>query len=483
MVRLLLIALGLAGLTALSGCGGYASTSEEFRRSLNGGQADAALVRVNEALGVERAEQLPSEPDEDTPLLLLERGTILQALGRNDLSARDFKLADTRLDVLDLTGDTAGEISKYLFSDDATVYKAPPHEKLLLNTINMINFLVLGDTSGAKVEARRMTINRKFLEREEGAALSMLALGSYLSGFAFEVAGESDIAMRHYGDALDAGGLPTLTEAVRRLAARTGASDKRFADLLAEPTASPAASPEAAPEAPAASPEAAPEAAPIAAPAPAHDARHAELLVIVQTGMAPYLTPERLPIGAAIVAASDPGRGARLDANDRNRAQVFAAKGVLKWVNYPRLERTPIGGGTPAITLGAQPLDTHLGLDVEQRTLDRYDQFKGTLIAASLTRLLTRAVAGEVTQAVAKGASGDNLVGLLAGLAVEGAMTAADTPDTRSWVTLPARFHLARARVPAGQHTLSVRYRGQTRTRTVELPPGGFAVINFSELR
>lgn len=454
MVRPLLIALGLAGLTALSGCGGYASTSEAFRRSLNGGQADAALLRVNEALGVQRAEQLPSEPDEDTPLLLLERGTILQALGRNDLSARDFKLADTRLDVLDLTGDTTGEISKYLFSDDATVYKAPPHEKLLLNTINMINFLVLGDTSGAKVEARRMTINRKFLEREEGPALSMLALGSYLSGFAFEVAGESDIAMRHYGDALDAGGLPTLTEAVRRLAARTGASDKRFAELLIEP-----------------------------ATVPEDDARHAELLVIVQTGMAPYLTPERLPIGAAIVAASDPGRGARLDAGDRARAQVFAAKGVLKWVNYPRLERTPIGGGAPTIALGAHPLDTHLGLDVEQRTLDRYDQFKGTLIAASLTRLLTRAVAGEVTQAVAKGASGDNLVGLLAGLAVEGAMTAADTPDTRSWVTLPARFHLARARIPAGQHTISVRYRGQTRTHTVELPPGGFTVINFSELR
>lgn len=481
MVRLLLIALGLAGLTALSGCGGYASTSDAFRRSLNGGQADAALVRVNEALGVDRAEQLPSEPDEDTPLLLLERGTILQALGRNDLSARDFKLADTRLDVLDLTGDTTGEISKYLFSDDATVYKAPPHEKLLLNTINMINFLVLGDTSGAKVEARRMTINRKFLEREEGAALSMLALGSYLSGFAFEVAGESDIAMRHYGDALDAGGLPTLTEAVRRLAARTGASDKRFADLLTPPAASPEAAPTVSPET---APEAAPEGMSIAAPAlPADDAKQAELLVIVQTGMAPYLTPERLPIGAAIVAASDPGRGARLDADDRNRAQVFAAKGVLKWVNYPRLERTPIGGGAPAITLGAQPLDTHLGLDVEQRTLDRYDQFKGTLIAASLTRLLTRAVAGEVTQAVAKGASGDNLVGLLAGLAVEGAMTAADTPDTRSWVTLPARFHLARARVPAGQHTVAVRYRGQTRTHTVELPPGGFAVINFSELR
>lgn len=454
MVRLLITALGLTALTALCGCGGYASTSEAFRQSLDRGHAEDALIRVNEALGVDRAEQLPSKPDEDTPLLLLERGTILQALGNNQLSARDFQLADKSLDVLDLTGDTTGEISKYLFSDDATVYKAPPHEKLLLNAVNMVNYLVLGDTSGAKVEARRMTINRKYLEREEGEALSMLALGSYLSGFAFEAAGEADIAMRHYGDALDAGGVPTLDAAVRRLAARTGQGDRRLAELVAEPTA-----------------------------LPEDDAKQAELLVVVQTGMAPYLTPERLPIGAAIVAASDPGRGARLDADDRARAQVFAAKGVLKWVNYPRLERSTIGGGAPAIALDGRPLDGHVGLDVEQRALARYDQLKGTLIAASLTRLLTRAVAGEVTQAVAKGASGDNLVGLLAGLAVEGAMTAADTPDTRSWVTLPARFHLARARVPAGQHTVTVRYRGQTRTRTVELSPGGWAVVNFSELR
>lgn len=453
MHRLLSI-IALVGSTALVGCGGYASTSEAFRRSLTAGQPGDALTRVNEALEVQRAEDLPSEPGPDTPLLLLERGTILQALGRNELSARDFKLADKNLDVLDLTGDTAGEISKYLFSDDATVYKAPPYEKLLLNTVNMLNFLVLGDASGAKVEARRMLINRKFLEKEAGEAQSMMAFGSYLSGFAFEVAGESGPAMRHYGDAYDAGGLPGLEPAVRRLAARTGAGDKRLAEWTDEP-----------------------------GPAPEDTAKTGELLVIVQTGMAPYLQPERLPIGAAIVAGSDPGPGARLTPAERSRAQTFAAKGVLKWVQYPRLTRSSGGGGTVAVHIGEHPWQSASALDVENRTIAHYERNKGTLIAASLTRLLTRAVAGELTQAVAKSASGDNIVGLLAGLAVEGAMTAADTPDTRSWVTLPARFHIARGRLPAGEHSISVRYRGQTRTRTVKLEPGGWAVVNFSDLR
>ncbi len=453
MPRLLLIAIALLGSAGLVGCGGYASTSEAFRRSLTAGQPEDALLRVNEALEVQRAEDLPSEPGADTPLLLLERGTILQALGRNALSARDFKLADKNLDVLDLTGDTAGEISKYLFSDDATVYKAAPYEKLLLNTVNMVNFLVLGDISGAKVEARRMTINRKFLQKEEGDAQSMMAFGSYLSGFAFEMAGESGPAVRHYGDARDAGGLPGLEQAVRNLATRTGASDKRLKDWTETPDGE------------------------------AADPKHGELLVIVQTGMAPYLQPERLPVGAAVVAASDPGPGYRLTASERARAQTFAAKGVLKWVQYPRLTRSVGGGGALRIDVDGQTWSAPPSLDVESRSLAHYNRHKGTLIAASLTRMLTRAVAGEVTHAVARGAGGDNLVGLLAGLAVEGAMTAADTPDTRSWVTLPARFHIARGRLPAGEHTITVRYRGQPRTRTVKLNPGGWAVVNFSDLR
>lgn len=451
MVRPLTIAVALC---VLSGCGGYASTSEAFRRSLTAGQPEAALTRVNEALGVDRAEQLPSKSQADTPLLLLERGTILQALGEYKMSSRDLQMADKQLDVLDLTQDTGGQISKYLFSDDATVYKAPPYEKLLLNTVNMINFLALGDSQGAKVEARRMVINRKFFEDKSSDEAAMLALGSYLSGFAFEVAGEPGPAMRHYGDAHDAGGVPTLRASVQRLAARSGADDPRLGELT-----------DGAPELPEA------------------DAGHGEVLVIVQVGMAPFLVPERLPIGAAVVSASDPGPGYRISAAERRRANVFAAKGALKWVQYPRLVRSRSNRGQVTVEADGGPLAGGMGLDVEGRALAQHDKVKGSLIAASLTRMLTRAIAGEATQAVSRAAAKDNVIGLLAGLAVEGAMTAADTPDTRSWVTLPARFHLARGRLPAGKHTITVRLRGSTRQAEIDLQPGGWAVVNFSDLR
>ncbi len=448
---LVLIGAVLCG-AVLAGCGGYAGTSEAFRSALTKGAPSPALERVNEALGVQRAEDLPSEPTTDTPLLLLERATILQALGLYELSARDFQSADQNLEVLDLTSDTAGDIGKYLFSDDATLYKAPPHEKLLLNTLNMINYLARGDLNGARIEARRLVVNQKYFENAGAEARGMLALGNYLAGFAFEVSGRPDEAARHYGDALEAGGIPTLLEASRRLVA-LGARDPRLKEAVGEPGEP---------------------------PPPSEDG---ELLVLVQTGMAPYYVPERLPIGAAVVAASNPGRGARLSSQDRARANRFAAKGLLKWVNYPRLTRVRAGRGPVGVQIDGRGIEDAVALDVSERVLAQYQQIEGSLIAASLTRLLTRTVAGEATEAITKKSSGNGLAGLLLGLAVEGALTAADTPDTRSWVSLPDQVHLSRRRVPPGDHTIEVRYRGRSRRATAHVAPGGWAVLNFSDLR
>ena len=111
MIRTALIAM----VCLATGCGGYVSMSEKFRRSLTAGQPASALKQVNKALGVKSAKKLPKSKSKEVPLLLLERATILQALGDYELSARDFQLADKSLDVLDLTSDTSGKIAKYLF--------------------------------------------------------------------------------------------------------------------------------------------------------------------------------------------------------------------------------------------------------------------------------------------------------------------------------------------------------------------------------
>jgi hypothetical protein len=71
---------------------------------------------------------------------------------------------------------------------------------------------------------------------------------------------------------------------------------------------------------------------------------------------------------------------------------------------------------------------------------------------------------------------------MLAAIVAQAAMVAADVPDTRSWATLPARIAVARVRVPAGRHSIKLSAQGVTRERSFEVSPGGFAVVNLTEL-
>ncbi len=443
----------LAVFILCTGCSGYMTASQAFRRSMSSGDPNGALARVNEALKVTDELALPEEIEADTPLLLLERGTILQSLGRYEASTKSFQFADKSLDVLDLTSDKLGSISKYMFSDDGTVYKSPPYEKLLINTVNMLNYLALGDASGAQVEARRFTVNRKYLEdREDEEARSMMAMGSYLSGVAFEMGGEPDEAMQHYADAYQAGGVPHMKDALMRLAAYSGAADARLDEALA-------------------------------GEAPTVDQKEAEVIIVVQAGMAPYRFPERMPIGPALVIASNNRRDHRLTPKQRQKAGRFAAKGSLKWVNYPSLRRNKGPKPTVQVRLDKDLISSGVALDVDNAAHHEFERIKGTLIAASITRLITRAVAGSIGESVGARATGSREVGFLLSLLLEGAMTAADTPDTRSWVTLPAQFHIARARVPAGAHTVEVFSGGRTRQQVIKVQPGGWVFLNFSDLR
>jgi len=62
-------------------------------------------------------------------------------------------------------------------------------------------------------------------------------------------------------------------------------------------------------------------------------------------------------------------------------------------------------------------------------------------------------------------------------------LTALDTPDTRSWETLPARVAIGRVRVSAGKHTVVAAARGVTRTQPTHIDAGGSAVVSLQALR
>lgn len=446
----------------MAGCAGYAGDVKEIRSSLLAGNKTRALEMSNASLEVEEPDQYPVKIGGDNALLVLERGTVKLGMGSYESAALDFRVADKHLEMMDLKNDTAGNIAKWMFSDDATVYKAPPHEKLLLSTLNMLNYLSLRDLESARVEARRLAIMQKFLADEESVEESRLGIGSYLAGFAFEKSGRYDQALRHYDEALQAGDYPSLAQPIRRLAACDPYRTERIEAIIGPGD----------PENPA------------RCELPGEEGT---ILVVSSLGLAPHKEAMRIPIGAALVVAAHVVNGPSLGASSQSKANELAAKGLLKWVNFPVMKKSRPRFNTARISVDGQAVPSELGQDITATVLDAWDRVKGALMGAAITRMITRAVAGEATnQAVKSGGAAGGLA-LLAGLAVEGAMMAADTPDTRSWVTLPSHIFLTRIDVPAGSHSVNVTLAGPAGItelkRKANVYPGGYAVVSIAPMR
>jgi hypothetical protein len=314
--------------------------------------------------------------------------------------------------------------------------------------MNLVNYLALGDLSGAKVEARRLAVIQKFIQ-ERGEESALLGLGSYLAGFAFEKSGLSSEALAYYDDALKYAQYPSLRDPLRVLTG--GASRTPGIDALIG------------------------GAGPLASVA---ETGEGEVLVVIGFGRVPRKEPRRIPIGLALTLVSSSV------AVDRGAANELAAKGLVTWINYPVLGRGRGGYDAPSLAIDGRARSMEEALDVEALVRQAWEKSEGTVIGAAITRMIARVVAGEAvqrtTEAVAKDAGP---LGLLLGLATSAGLSAADRPDTRSWTTLPARIAMARLRLPAGQHVLQLGARGMSREARVNLAPGGWALVAMTAPR
>lgn len=443
------VVLGAAALAFGGGCAGHEDRIRTALDALDRGAEDEAIAALNEEMEVAAAEDLPDLTGDDA-LLVLDRGSILQSLDRYDLSKRDFGAADKAIDVLDMSRGAADELGKYLLSDDVGPYRAPAYEKLLINTLNMANYLATGDLSGAKVEARRLAIMQKYIadRGEEGA---LLGLGSLLAGLAFEKSGQNDEALLHYDEALRYAQYASLRDPLRVLT-QGAPKSPGIAALVGDAGPLP----------------------------PVSETGEAELVVMLGFGRVPPKLPVRLPIGLALTMVAG-----NMSPGDHAQANALAAKGLVTWVNYPKLGPTRGRYAVPELVIDGRPESMELALDVEAEVRRSWEKNEGTVVLAAVTRTITRIVAGEAAAAATRAAAGKNggAIGLLVGLATTAAMTAADTPDTRSWATLPARIALMRRRIPAGQHVVMLGARGQAKAYRVNVAPGGFAFVMGSVLR
>lgn len=444
MRRFLAVAIALCG--ALAGCAGHESRVKAALDALNRHDPQGAIAELNEEMEVPSADELPAM-EGDNALLLLDRATILQSIDHYEKSQRDYGAADKAIEVLDMSQSAAEDLGKYLFSDDVGGYRAPAFEKLLINTFNMMNYLARGDLSGARVEARRLAIMQKHLA-DVADTTSLIGLGSYLAGFTFEKSGKRDEALLYYDEALKHQPYPSLLTPLRVL---TGGQSKSPAiDALVAGQSAPSVT----------------------------ETGEAELLVVVGYGRVPQKVPERIPIGLALTLVSG-----MISPNDAATANGLAARGLVTWVNFPRLGKARGRYSIPELWVGPTPQPIDLALDIEAEVRREWEEREPTIILSAITRMIARAAAGELVNAASSAASDSGIVGLLAGLATSATLTAVDTPDTRSWSTLPSNVAIARLRLPPGEHTVRIHARGVTKDYRVSLRKGGWSFLVMTALR
>lgn len=439
-------------LTSLGACKTFADQTLRTRNALDEHDPQKALRASNAALHVKGADKVPESLEKNDALLLLDRAMVLQALSEYQASSRDFQVADKALEVLDFSRTPANEIARYLFTDDAGPYKARPYEKLMLNSLNMVNYLALGNLEGARVEARRFTVMRDFLKGEKGKNETDVSkegvVGSYLAGYTFEQSGKPGEALRYYDEALQSAELSSLAEPVRQLMQRSSYRTPTLAAVSTLDSSSPAPDP----------------------------ATEAELLVLVSYGRVPAMQARRVPIGLALSVAA-----AFLPIGLQKEARRLAGQGLVTWVNYPELGPS-VEYSEPIVRIDDVVRRFEPVADVDAIAREAWEQSKGRVMAAAVIRMVARGAIGAGVGVATGKATDRSGLGVLAALVTQASLAAADKPDTRSWATLPAHIGVVRTRVPAGTRRIEVQIGGRLYTTEVSLAAGQWALIDITDL-
>jgi hypothetical protein len=441
------LAVAFASLSLLVGCSGHSARTLPVRSALDEGQPRAAIAALNKELDVDKDGELPKKIEGDNALLVLDRASIQQSLAQWQFSEQDFQASDKAIDMLDLAHNAGDSIGKYVFSDSAGRYVAPPYEKLLINTLNMVNYLEAGDLDGARIEARRLAVIQKYYADTLNAPDNpVLGLGGFLAGLAFEKSGDIDEALRWYDEALGFSGYDSLAPTIARLLPRGSYSSPRLKEAAAR----------GASEGPLAPDE-------------------GEIVFVVGYGRVPHKIPQRIPIGLALTfVAGD------LSPTNYAAANRIAAQGLVTWVNFPTLAPDQGSYAIPSSMLDGTYVPLEEAANVSRQVRGEWKKIEGKVILSAITRLIARFAVGQGIEAAA---GRNNIIGLLASLGTQATLTALDTPDTRSWETLPARIAIARVRVKAGQHPVRLEARGVLRDHPFDVPKGGWVLASLMALR
>lgn len=413
-IRLIGLAAVVVATSFIGGCSSLPLTNKI--------ETTTAAGAYQEALTIVENSQSTYYNGANSLLYYFDRAALLQRLQNYQASSRDLEQAELLIEEFTVTSITQATTS-FLVNDMTMDYSGEDFEQVMVNAINALNYLYDQDYQGAGVEARKVNTRLVVLnDKYEGKAVYKEdAFARYLSAFAHEALGDYNSAYIDYKKAYQgfkdyhrffSMPIPMMIRAdLLRLARWQGFEDdyqywrKEFGRKLPTPSRRPV--------------------------------QQAELMLVVYDGLIPS---KRTKYVAAPITTPD----------DKPYTLKVAFPEFAP--REPAISRVRIG--TPAgkiyVSQVVEPLSSIAYKNLEQRL--------GLIAAKAIARATAKYIAAYQVRRATK--SSDQGVNLLVGLATNIFTMATEQADTRSWRTLPNRFHIIRLPLEPGRHELEVRVEG-----------------------
>ncbi len=185
------------------------------------GKVDSArkLMADNNAEGAAKAlEPLAKEEDKDQLVYLFDYATALQVAGKYKESNVAFLAAD-RLSDLKNYHSVSRIAGSLVLNEEMVQYKGEDYERLMINVMAGLNFLMMGDHENALVEIRALNDKLEYYRIEEKREYEQNTMALYLSGMMWEDDRNYDSAYINYEKAYKRDpSIPILHEDLVRLA-------------------------------------------------------------------------------------------------------------------------------------------------------------------------------------------------------------------------------------------------------------------------
>ncbi len=349
-------------------------------------------------------------------LYYFDKGSVLQMLGDYKGSINHLNQAENKIDSL-FTKSITKELSSFFSNDMNLPYEGEDFEKVMVHILKALNFMYMGDFSGALVEARKVNNLMNLLsDRHEGKNIYKEdAFARYLSAFAYEAKGEINDAYidykkcyriyedykRLYGTEIST----ILKQDILRTAEAMKFYDelenfkKIFGDI--------------------------------------NYIKHrdlkekGEVLIVIYDGLAPY----KISKTQSVTVYEN-------EVEKKNPAIISVA--------FPNFVERGYVVQEASILLNNLNYKSYIVEDVAKIAVKTLEDKNGLIAAKTIARAAAKYFAGQKIREASKN-------NLLVNIVTNVYAVASEQADIRNWRTLPARFHMLRIPVNIGKHELKLK--------------------------